>query len=1220
MSKAYFYEDPIQYINPINWVPDILGWENEKDKRERIQYEYDVYQYQKKYQMLLDQGMTEEDLEFLNIKKPPPYDYTKNIMMAGIGGGGGGFPIPIPILNPPLRPLPPPTEEQKRNLEMKMTIIDDRLNNPIAPPSSSILPTRIYPSNIPQLNIRENVRNQQQLPELPQLPPPPNAPTPNAPPNAQTPTPNLPLPPLPDIRELNPYNTRYSGPPAGLTEYPIEQRNLNNELLENKDEFDEEFWQEILNENKQFQDNRILTNRTGVNKNTSSSVILYIIEALLTETKRATIRLNLPSRNELKDTKTFKLNDEKKSTKIKVQGKNIGANIIRRIWKNNPALWQDILDIISKYSSITKDDIKNIKSKDYQKLGELVDKIFKNSGQKSLDMNIEILRRFRTEAENRGAPQWYINIFDDTPMNVSVQNPNMPPSIVDDVVLRVLVRTMTDGLLDLGLTPTISQEWALKLIEHFRKEYELKNIMEVQDYTQGVSRTITELLDEYNNIIRLASQRLKGNFTVNTKQLKNLLIEAFKTFMEEKDVKFSFMEKIDVFRDLINQAITKVGRTSSSSSSSSGFISERLDISPQELSQEIKRDYDRDILHGHGLRLRMSNIDEVKEVKEVKEDNNNELLNYYNDMLDDDVKDDNKHEEKKILNEDEKKQEEVKEYYKRFFRNQIIEYKKKEGKNASYLGFLQADFKENFRDTPRNNYSEIIIGDSIRYLDNRIHTTFDEWKRIYDGLNADSPLYDLRRPPYSDPPDDDDGGGDGGGGGDDGNGGGDGGNGGGGNGGGGGGGDPPDPPNPPNGGEIDIFLPNRNGWRRISIRTLIRALLILGATTATIYEIIIRINKQKEYNDDSIEDNMNNNNWMKPPTVTKIPNNFKPVGPEIPIGPTIPTTPDIPVGPTVPAATQQELDNLRKQYLLLFETFMDLQKKGGSRDDLLKIYNQMVAIKDRINQIINSTGEQPVGPEIPVSPVSPVSPVTPTAPVAPIVPDNTDDPDTFVTYDEDASQQFTPEIVDPAEATLFLSTEKQAFEEEERWRKFSLVQPGFGLGNVRQNPLAMHNFQQQKKDFTNCYKNPQPGRVPTMNTIERNQDPRTNIRFLPVIQNQYGDVHMQDAFYNNKMSNAFSNPIPIDNKYSTFENNNSIYFPEHSLYSYKPHGVNIPELRNIAGFYGVNQNPSQNGGFANNNKVFNDLYPYTPMMNNDNFNHKKQDLSYDVPKISAKFC
>ena len=199
---------------------------------------------------------------------------------------------------------------------------------------------------------------------------------------------------------------------------------------------------------------------------------------------------------------------------------------------------------------------------------------------------------------------------------------------------------------------------------------------------------------------------------------------------------------------MINQAITKVGRSSSSSSSSSGFVPEKLDITPQELSQEIKRDFDRDIVHGHGLRLRMSNIDEVKEVKEVKENKNNELLNYYNDRLgddDDDIKDDNKHEENKILNEDEKKQDEVTNYYKRFFRNQIIEYKQKEGMNASYIGFLQTDFKENFRDTPRNNYSEIKIGDSIRYLDNRIHTTFAEWKRIYDGLNADSPLYDLER-------------------------------------------------------------------------------------------------------------------------------------------------------------------------------------------------------------------------------------------------------------------------------------------------------------------------------------------------------------------------------------------------------------------------------------------------------------------------------------------
>ena len=48
MSKAYFYDEPWRYLNPINFVPDILGWENEKDKQKRIQYEYDMYQYQKK--------------------------------------------------------------------------------------------------------------------------------------------------------------------------------------------------------------------------------------------------------------------------------------------------------------------------------------------------------------------------------------------------------------------------------------------------------------------------------------------------------------------------------------------------------------------------------------------------------------------------------------------------------------------------------------------------------------------------------------------------------------------------------------------------------------------------------------------------------------------------------------------------------------------------------------------------------------------------------------------------------------------------------------------------------------------------------------------------------------------------------------------------------------------------------------------------------------------
>jgi len=104
------------------------------------------------------------------------------------------------------------------------------------------------------------------------------------------------------------------------------------------------------------------------------------------------------------------------------------------------------------------------------------------------------------------------------------------------------------------------------------------------------------------------------------------------------------------------------------------------------------------------------------------------------------------------------------------------------------------------------------------------------------------------------------------------------------------------------------------------------------------------------------------------------------------------------------------------------------------------------------------------------------------------------------------------------------------------------------------------------------------------------------------------------------MSQAFTNPIPVDNKRGTFENSNSIYFPENSLSTYKAKSVRIPELKNFGGYYGVNVAPSTQGGFSNNRRVFDGMYQYTPQMTND-FQHKQQDVSnnnnFNLPKSGS---
>ena len=266
--------------------------------------------------------------------------------------------------------------------------------------------------------------------------------------------------------------------------------------------------------------------------------------------------------------------------------------------------------------------------------------------------------------------------------------------------------------------------------------------------------------------------------------------------------------------------------------------------------------------------------------------------------------------------------------------------------------------------------------------------------------------------------------------------------------------------------------------------------------------------------------------------------------------------------------------------------------------------------------------EGPKGPEEPVEPEEPIGPEKPVGPSG-VPTDNKDDENAMVKFDEDHENSFLPEIINPAEATLFLSTNKEAREEKKRWENYSFVRPGFGLGNINQNSLAMYNYQQEKKDFTNCYKSEKPGKAPSIRTIEKNSNPENQPFWIPAIMNEYGEVQFEDSFYNNKMSMAFTNPVPIDNKRRTWENSNSIYHPENSLATYKAKPVRIPELRNFAGYRGLNVAPSTQGGYSNNRKVYDDLYKYSPQLSTD-FKHKKTDvsnnISYSLPRSgSARF-
>jgi hypothetical protein len=219
-----------------------------------------------------------------------------------------------------------------------------------------------------------------------------------------------------------------------------------------------------------------------------------------------------------------------------------------------------------------------------------------------------------------------------------------------------------------------------------------------------------------------------------------------------------------------------------------------------------------------------------------------------------------------------------------------------------------------------------------------------------------------------------------------------------------------------------------------------------------------------------------------------------------------------------------------------------------------------------------------------------------------------DDPNTFVNLtDYDATQDqeeglARAEVVDPAEYELFLSQKQSAQEQRKLFDQYSVVHPGHGLGTVQSNPVMRHAIRQDLKRFTNNYKSNHPYMVPTMHQQEMNAPQATQPLFVPVYQNEYGHVQMEDAYHN-----AYKGLTPVymrSNNIREFENNRSVLFPEHQLSTYTPSPTKIQELRPTYGFgMPKSYKPSQN-----NNVLYKDKHTGYNFdggtMRNDNFDDK----------------
>lgn len=161
--------------------------------------------------------------------------------------------------------------------------------------------------------------------------------------------------------------------------------------------------------------------------------------------------------------------------------------------------------------------------------------------------------------------------------------------------------------------------------------------------------------------------------------------------------------------------------------------------------------------------------------------------------------------------------------------------------------------------------------------------------------------------------------------------------------------------------------------------------------------------------------------------------------------------------------------------------------------------------------------------------------------------------------EDDAEEETTAKIEDfeqpmryiGGEALELISDNRERAEEQKRWDDYSLVKRGFGNGP--QNPLYLETLRHDQRRFGPLpmpYRTHPPVRAPA-------RKPQNDTRF----ENIYSfDTEFEDE-YDNTCFPAFTPEYITSNRQAEFENDHSIYFPEHCLRRFKSKPTRIPRMR-----------------------------------------------------------
>ena len=173
------------------------------------------------------------------------------------------------------------------------------------------------------------------------------------------------------------------------------------------------------------------------------------------------------------------------------------------------------------------------------------------------------------------------------------------------------------------------------------------------------------------------------------------------------------------------------------------------------------------------------------------------------------------------------------------------------------------------------------------------------------------------------------------------------------------------------------------------------------------------------------------------------------------------------------------------------------------------------------------------------------------------------------------------------EALVLLTTDEEKKAEDKRWAEYSYVQRGFGNG--RNNPLFLENLRAERRRFGPLqppYRD-HPQAPPPRRRVE------DDTRFLNIYQY---DTQFEDE-YDNTSFPMFTQENVTSTRQDAFENDRSIFHPEHALRRFRSKPTRIQQIRPdgqrfVPYGYKYGEQDNTRNGAVGHSGVISDLTPY----------------------------